>query len=311
MINVRSIIADDTLKNFWRDGVSIEDYHADKTCVSNSTLKLATQYSPKKFHHRFFMAGEKSDTKPMKIGRLAHMALLEGAKFCERYVVMPEFVGLTLDGKVSAQSKQAKDKRAAWLDDQPPTALIVTEQERDKIVGMIDSILSHKMASDFLSAGIAETSGYFTDAKTGIRCRIRPDFMCEKRRFITEFKTTRDCRESEFKWDIYGERYDSKWYDFQLAMQGVGFQAITGKPLEVAAWVAVETEAPYEVAVHPMTLPVQELGEIKLRRALDVVKACIDSGSWPGVQKPDETSFIVPPDYMMDQYGMEYSGRIA
>lgn len=308
-INPKQLLAPQEYANSWVEGMNDETYHADKTSVSNSTLKVAELVSLKSFYHSFFVAERKEPSQDMKFGKLAHMAILEGTQFKERYRVMPEFVGPTLDGKMSAQSKAAKEKRAAWIADQPPGTIITTMAERDQILGMIDSLLSHAKANDFLRTGIAEVSGFYRDPVTGIRCRIRPDFMCRKRRIITELKTTMDCSEKAFQWQIFGDR-SGLWYAMQLAMQMEGFKIIEGKPIEAAAWVAIEREAPYEVAVHPMWPAVQDLGHIRYRRALTKVKEGIDSGVWSGRQNPDDVSFINPPLAMLDEYGINHEGEL-
>jgi hypothetical protein len=310
-INPKQLLAPENYQNKWVDGLSDVEYHADKTSVSSSSLKEVEMISLKTFYNTFFISGGKEATKQMKFGKLAHLAILEGAKFKERYVVQPEFFGFTQKGEKtnSANCKEVKEKAAAWLADLPLGTIVTTAEERDKLFGMIDSLLSHAKASDFLKAGIAETSGYYRDPITGVLCRIRPDFMCRERRIITEFKTTEDCREEAFKYKINGEKYPL-WYDFQLAMQCEGFKQIEKHPVELAAWVAINTHGAYEVAVHPMTIPTHDVGHIKYRRALTKLREAIDTNQWPGVQAPNDVSFIVPPDYILEKYGVNYSGDL-
>lgn len=291
--------------NRWVENRTIEEYHADKTHVSASSLKEAVRSSPKHFLHAF-TAASKKPTDAMNLGRLAHMAVLEGAKFAERYVVLPEFEAPTLDGKMSKQSKAAKEMRDEFVRSLPDTAVLVTKQEQEKITGMIESILSHQKASDFLLSGISELSGYYRDDDTGINCRVRPDFMCTRRGIIAEFKTTENCSEDSFRWDVFGDGKRSYWYDFQLAMQVEGFRQIEGRAPEVAAWVAVESAPPYDVAVHVATIPVLDIGQIKYRRALKLLRECITSEKWPGRQDGDDCSLIVPTDAIMDKYGVGF-----
>lgn len=307
--NPKLLLAPEDFENRWVEGVEDHVYHGDKTSVSSSHLKKVKLVSLKTFHHSFFVAGETEPTEPLRFGKLAHLAILEGEKFKERYIVQPEFWGFTQKGEKtnSANCKEVKEKAAAWLADLPKGSIVCTIEDRENLLGMIDSVLSHRKASEFLNAGIAEVSGYYRDPKTGIRCRIKPDFMCRKRRIITEFKTTVDCREEAFKWQIFGDKFNPLWYDFQLAMQCEGFRQIEKHAVELAAWVAIEKKAPYEIAVHPLTVPTQDIGAIKYRLALDDLKKAIDTDRWPGVQDGDDVSFIVPPDYLFDQYGINYN----
>lgn len=309
MINAKQLLASEGFKNEWRENVDIETYHADKMTVSSSSLKKIIQVSPKTFRHTFFIAGKKELTKSMKLGRLAHMAILEGEKFKYNFIVEPIHEGRTKKGEItnSLNCQEVKDAKAAWWADLPPSAIVTTIEEKDTLLGMIDSLLSHGEANKYLSAGIAEVSGYYVDPDTGIACRVRPDFICRERRIITELKTSDDAREEAFRWKVNGER-DAYWYDFQLAMQVEGFFQIENQPLELAAWIAIEPHGAYEVAVHPMTIPTQEVGHIKYRRALTRLKESIDTNCWPGIQN-GETSFIVPTDAVMERYGVNYDSE--
>jgi len=307
-IDHRALIVAEDFKNHWVENLDDTDYHADKTSVSSSALKKVSLVSLKTFRHSFFVAGEKAPTEAMKFGKLAHMAILEGEKFRNRYIVMPEFFGYTGKGELTnnANCKEVKEKKAAWLSDIPPGSIITTEEERDQLLGMIEEILSHKVASEYMRSGISEVSGFYRDPETGIRCRIRPDFMDLNRGVIVDLKTTRDCSEKSFQWDVFGNRVGALNYAFSLAMYCEGFSQIEKKPVEASAWIAVEREAPYEVAVHPMTPAVEDIGRIQYHRALTALKQAIDTNDWPGKQRSDDISFIQPPLSLMDEYGLTY-----
>lgn len=312
IIKPSDLIHDGSFENHFKHDVIDDVYHADKSFVSSSSLKLMLTKSPKTFYSRHFLGKGKEPTPAMKLGKLAHMAILEGKKFKEKYVVMPKFTGFTKDGREtdSPHSTEVKQKKAEWISKLPTDAVICTEEERDALVGMIESILSNQRAREFFIEGIPECSGYYVDPETKIRCRIRPDFFSPNRMILADLKTTRDCREESFKWDIFGDKFDPLWYDFSLAMYSEGFYQITGKRLNLSAWIAIEKVPPYECAVHPMTIPVQEVGQIKYRQALRLLRKSIDENNWPGVQENGDTSLIVPPDYILEKYGVNYEGDL-
>lgn len=310
--NPKNLISKGDFSPHWLHDVIDDIYHADKSFASSSNLKTILTKSPKTFYARQFGGVSKPATPPMKLGKLAHMAILEGKRFKEKYVVMPEFSGFTKDGKptTNPNSLEVKQKKAEWLAQVSPDAVVVTEEEREILIGMIDSILTNQRAREFFLEGIPECSGYYVDPETQIRLRIRPDFFSDSRLVMADLKTTRDCREESFKWDIYGEKFDPLWYDFSIAMYAEGFYQITGKRLELAAWIAIEKTPPYECAVHPVTMPVMEVGTIKYRQALRLLRKCIDENHWPGVQNDGETSLIVPPDSVLEKYGVNYEGDL-
>lgn len=287
-----------------------DQYHADRSAVSSTALKKILVHSPKTFYADWVLGvKEDRDTDAMRFGRIIHKAILEGDEFKKKVIVMPEFLGLTKDGRVSAQSGEARDKKNQWLADQAPDALIVTEEERFNIIGMISSVMSHKKAVALLENSKPEVSGYWVDEETGIKCRCRWDSL--NVRWFTDLKSTKDCSEKSFYWDIFGTRFSPIGYDFQLAMYYEGFKNIFGYPPDLSTWLAVEKVAPWEIAVHPGTGPTLDVGQIKVRRALRILRNCIDTGDWPGKQGCDDVSFIVPDDFTMAEYGINHERELV
>ena len=269
-------------------------YHADRTAVSSTSLRAILK-SPKTFWSQFVDGIGKEETDAMKFGRLAHMAILEGEKFKERYRVMPRFSGLTKDGRESEQSGEARDKRKAWLADQPPGAVVVTEEERDQLLGMIDSVLAHPVASELLKNGGTEVSGYYVDPKTGVKCRIRTDFLSFDGDTLVDVKTTLDCSIQEFSKQVWNRRWD-----FQLAMYSAGVEAITKQKPKQEVFIAIEKVPPYEVAVYVADDVLMTIGRVDYRRALDKLHACIQANRWEGYSDGIQNLFL--PKYVLDMY---------
>lgn len=270
-----NVMAEEGYEAHWQHELSETDYHADKTAVNSSSVRKMIK-SPKAFYSSFFLGKNPAPSAAMKFGTLAHMAILEGAKFRERYVVMPEIMGLTLDGKMSTQSKSAKEKRAAWMAEQPPGTLIVTEEERDDLFGMIDSILSHEQAHKLLSQGSPEISGYWRDEETGIRCRLRADFVSFNLNTFVDVKTTTSCLWDDFRWSVENLRYD-----VQAAFYREGITAITGKEPDHSVWLAIESKCPYEVGLYEIPPQYEGSGKYECRRAIKRIKDCVKTWQWP------------------------------
>lgn len=273
-----TLLIDPAFKPEWRENVPEEVYHADKTAVNSSSLRKILK-SPASFKASFW--GEKQEpTDAMKFGTLVHQAILEGPKFRERYVVAPEFMGFTKDGRPSAQSAEAKRKKAEWYAEQEMMQrLVVTQEEMDKLMGMIDSVVNHKDAFSLLKNCVTEVSGYFACPKTGILNRIRVDALERNLNALIDVKTTTDCSIEAFSKTIWNYRYD-----FQMAQYGIGTEIISGKKMEFHAFIAIEKEPPYEVAVYVADEGLMSKGAEDYHKAMAKLAECIKTDKWEGYQ---------------------------
>jgi len=261
-----------------------ERYHANRDTISSGGLKKVLR-SPK--HYLSWLLGleedEEGEKDHFRFGRAAHMMLLEPRKFRDLYVVEPEFVGYTKDGKESKNSKEAKDKRAKWREDQHPDAQIITQDEQKHLIGMIESVMEHSIARNLLVDGRPEVSGYFKDPDTGIYCRIRPDYLSLDKdnggTHLVDFKTSRDVRAGMFSNDIW-----RMLYHLQMAFYYDGLTAINGKQPESASFIVVEKTPPYECAVYVADDQMLAMGRQWYQHGLRLLKRCIETNQWPGVQ---------------------------
>lgn len=273
-IDYKRIIAPEDFVNGWRE-MPEEVYHSDFNAVNYSSLKHVGK-SLFSFHQHFFIGHEKEPTQKMKFGTLAHMALLQGSKFKERYIVMPEFVGLTLKGEISKTSKAAKQKQADWLAEVPNGSIIVTTQERNDLFAMIDSTLSHEQAYEILKDGKPEIIGYWRDSITGLRCRAQLDFLSFNLGALLDVKTTNDC-----EWTQFRKSVEKLNYPLQLAKYASGVKHITGAEPQNRAWLAIENVFPFEVAVHETGPKYDTIGDFEYRKFMNDVRDSVESGKWP------------------------------
>lgn len=279
----------------WRLDLEDELYHTDKSAVNFSSLKHID-----KSNYAFaqsYWGKRKEATARMKFGTLAHLAILEGSKFKARYVVMPEFTGFTAKGEIttSANSKEVKEKKAKWLLEQPKDAIVVTEEEKEKLFNMIDSVLSNEKAVKLLSNGQPEIAGYWTDEETGINLRIKPDFLTFNVGILLDVKTCQDVR-----WEFFRKSIENYRYDIQMAMYNDGVKHITGIEPSHRAWLCIEADAPHEVRIHEVGAVYDEIGYFEYRRSLKKLKEAIDAGVF--TQGNDEIMIGEPTYWFMKKY---------
>lgn len=257
-------------KNQWIENIKDEQYHSDKTAINSTSLKKILK-SPATFYSDFVLGVKDEPTEAMKFGTLVHRAILEPESFLKSYIVTPEFGDLR-----SKANKMAKEE---WLSSLPVETIVTTREELEHLTGMIESILKHEGARRLLSNGIPEVVGYYRDDETGLKCRVKVDFLRFDVSAVIDLKTTKDCSITSFSKDIW-----NRGYHFQLAMYCEAVRAISGKKVEYPAFVAVEKKPPYEVAVYLADDGMLDLGYQQYRRAMRTLSECLKTGQWARYQ---------------------------
>lgn len=277
-------------ENKWLE-CSTDEYHAMKNAVHSSSLSSILK-SPHAYKH--YLMNKRIATKAMNFGRVAHEAILEGSKFLSRYIVEPKFEGLTQDGKMSSQSKAAKQAKQEWHDSLDAGVQVVTQDELDKLRWMIDSITSHPIASKVLSDGVSEAKGTWRDPATGLLCVMQADFFSQTMGLV-EVKTTTSCEMHDFMNAIQNYKYY-----LQIMFYAEGIAQITGKAPSNISWVAVESQAPYECRIYEIGPIYEDIGKYWVKKCLLKIKNCIDTGEFAQAQNVIEDA--MPPKYLVDQY---------
>ncbi len=262
-----------------------DKYLGNRTCISNSGLKKILK-SPR--HYIADLLGYEEEEEDgaekdhFRFGRAAHMLILEPKKFRELHLVMPEFTGLTKDGKESHRSKDALDKKAKWLADVPPEALVLTQAEMDSLMLMVENLMAHETAANLLKNGRPEVTGFFTHKETGLRVRIRPDYLTwdsQQKLYISDLKTARDVSAGMFSTQTANLKYH-----MQLALYVDGVAQITGQQVEAQGIIALEKKMPHSCALYWINEDDLAKGRQWYEFALRTLKRCIDTNQWPGVQ---------------------------
>lgn len=279
----------------WREGLEDEIYHSDKSAVNFSSLKHMEK-SENAFAKEYW-GPRKKEKKRQRIGKLAHMALLEGSKFKERYVVMPEFESFDSKGNKSDSKNTTyyKNKVSEWERSITKDQIPITEEERTQLFMIIDSILSNKKAVKLLSDGKPELAGYWTDKETGINLRVKPDFLHFNLGIMVDFKTTVDAR-----WEMFRKSVEGYRYDIQMAMYEDGVFNITGEKPRAKAWLVVEQENHFECRIHDVSPTYEDIGKFEYRRCLNLLAKAIDKGSFD--QGGDEILIGEPTHWFMKKY---------
>ncbi|MGW5711650.1 PD-(D/E)XK nuclease-like domain-containing protein [Streptomyces olivaceus] len=254
------------------DSLSAEDYHADRTSISSSGLRaLLAPGCPAQF--KYDRDNPQPPKKEFDLGHAAHQILLgEG----------PEIDVLDFDNYLT---KAAKTARAEAYD---MGVVPLLRREYKQVEAMVAAVRSHPDASSLLAMqGVAEQSIYWTDPDTGIRCRVRPDWLVQHPRvtLVVDLKTTTDASP-----DACSKAIESYAYHQQGALYIDGVQA-AGLAPEGARfiWIFVSKKAPHLVTVRELADQDQDIGRARNQRALRIYRDCEQSDTWPDWTGPVPT----------------------
>lgn len=240
-------------------------YHLQWDCASNSRLTLLRR-SPA--HLKAQLDEPRVDTEALTLGRAAHRCVLEPDLFAKQYVCAPD---------VDRRTKIGKD---TWADLElrfGPGAVLKRDRF-DACERMRDAIRAHPAARALL-AGVqhVELSLVWDDRGSQVRCKARLDGYAPEIHggTIVDIKTTRDASLRAFEKAIFGYGYHR-----QGAMYLEGAFA-HNLPAVNFVIIAVESEAPYAVAVYRLTEGAIDAGAEQLAPLLKTYAMCTTLGEWP------------------------------
>jgi len=254
--------------------ISDSDYHQGPG-LSKTDLGLLLR-SPAHYKGR----EERKETAALILGSAVHMAVFQPEEFDKKYAVKPE--------GMSFATKKGKDWRALHDDK------IILAFEDAKVCENIKlAVRLHPIASNLLSDGEAEVSGYWYDPEAPeILCKLRADWINKSKGIILDFKTCQDAREHVFKRDAYnlGYHMQAAWYLY-------GVSQITRREHRDFYFIAVEKNSPYAVAVYKASDEMTTEGLKDCAKALGIYKRCVAGDNWPGY--PEEITDLGLPGWVL------------
>ena len=238
---------------------------------------------------------EDSDSEALLFGRAYHKLMLEPDDFDSEFIVSPKFDRRTKEGKAAYEEfiKNAEGKD------------VINEETYQKLLEMQIALYNTPYVK-LLIKGEHEKSFFWTDEKTGIKCKCRPDsFGKIKDQYIAiDLKTTTNAEGQAFMRDAmkFG-------YDIQAAHYCEGLENHYKKPFDFI-FIAQEKTAPYLVNVlQADEYFIQNGKEIK-NMLLEKYKECLEKDKWPGYM--DESAGINSlsvPAWIKDSLSVEESGE--
>lgn len=266
---------------------SNEEYHSKKEYISASGLKLIKK-SP--LH---FKEVEKTETDAMKFGSAYHTFILEPNKFEEEYYLFDDSEIYSILIGEGAKSPRATKKYKEWHEAQMRIAgqkKMIDRETYNQLSSMKKRLQSHRYAKSLITNGEPELSVY-VEAKifTGetVKIKIRPDFLKQKKRIISDLKTTSDA-------SIMGFPNNAANFDYhiQAALYSDIMDKINGKGLGYDFFfIAQEKTIPFAFNVFRANPQFMGQGRYEYEMLLMLYAQCSADNFWPGYQCFTENRF--------------------
>ena len=231
--------------------------------VGSSTLRTLRETTPA---HCQYELTHPRESDALDIGKAFHCLLLEPDRFADTY---------TDDTGINRRTKAGKDQ----LDELSfHGKTVLRAKDYDTVHEMARAVHAHPTARFFLDPanGPAESSLYWTDPKSGVLCRCRPDKIDHGHRCILDVKTTITANPRD--WPRHAERYG---YDAQAAMYSDGFEHVTGDRYPFI-FLACEKTAPYLCTLIALDDAWMDAGRRKYEHSLRIYAQCVQEQHWPG-----------------------------
>lgn len=256
------------------DGLPAEQYHADRTSISSSGLRaLLAPGCPAQFKY------DRDNPAPPKrefdLGNAVHAEVLgEGHDIVE-------IVGFS-DYK-KADARALRDE--AYAVGKVP----LLSKEKAQVDAMAKAVREHPLAGPLFApgTGVAEQSIYWTDPATGVRCRVRPDWLKQLpgTTLCVDLKTTTDANP-----EACSKAIESYSYHQQGALYIDGVQAAGLAPEGARFFYVFQSKkAPYLITVRELADQDQDIGRARNDRALRIYRECEQTGVWPDWTGPVPT----------------------
>lgn len=248
------------------EGMPNSEYHNQANGVSKTTLDMAAIDLLRPMWSRECPVDE-DKIKTFDFGDAMHAICLEPERLKSEFVVMPDLNLRTNAGKAEKVEFIASNEGSK----------ILPFDEYKQLNLMFDSVMAHREARELiLDEGIAEGSYFWTDERTGLNCKCRPDKHIESKSLLVDVKTTPLLSKFCYSVDDYRYHVQDAWY-----CDGVG--RFTDNPVRMEFLVIQKTIECGRYPVMVVKLPYEaiEYGRALYRENLDKYAEFLQSEQRP------------------------------
>lgn len=243
-------------------GMTDEDYHADPVpggSLSSTFARLLTEHVPAKAHALYL---DNRSTAAKNLGKAAHRQALGAG---------PELIVWQHDGRTKAGKAERLDAAPRLTTE---AAVAVTEEQRDRIVGMSEALQAEPEVAAILRTTVAEVSGFAQE--NGVWLRSRYDLLATHLSY--DYKTTEDASRRGFAKAMAAYGYHQQ-AEFYLRVLRLLEHPAGDRPFR---FICQETRPPYLIQIHTPDHEAMSVAEALNDRAIRVYAEAVAAGAWPG-----------------------------
>lgn len=205
------------------------------------------------------------ESAALKIGKLAHLWVLEGKRFMERYEVITDDLNLNTKEARAIKEQAAETGRE-----------VIREKDLVAVRAMKDALLASCAAPLFKGARTEMTVAW-KDAETDVWLRVRFDALPPAPRLILpDYKTADNASPARFMRAV-----GDYAYHMQAALYMDAIAAVTRDVPQSWIFVVQEKKPPYAVTVCQLDPIAIEWGRHLNRRAIRLFADCLAADRWP------------------------------
>jgi len=274
--------------------IPLKVYHEENEHYSATGLKHALR-SLKEM--RYYLDGELKEKrgKFLDFGNAFETKLLEPDEFKNNVAVFPaekikfDIREIRPELKVVGNSKEFKSAKESFYAENAEKYIIedYSTEGLSTLEDMEKSCRENPIISKLLSQVEKQVSIFWTDEKTGVKLKTRPDVSRSEKNVIVDVKTTRDASPRMFSKQINDLNY---WLQACLQIEGCLKSGYMEK-IDGYFWLAVEKEAPFNAVIYEFDKDDIERKMIKVLMLLDRIAESEKSGVWPGYESEAKNNF--------------------
>lgn len=250
-----------------------DQYHHDITHVSKSGLDVIEK-STYRFWYKYLSNQYKKPVRTPQyfiFGSSFHTYILEPGKIQNEIICKPKFIGSGSRNREKYFIESNNDK------------LIISQEELRDIQMMSNSVQNHELSRKLINDidGIPEKRFNWIDAETGIKCKIKPDLLLEKRGYCVDLKSIDDITDKGIIKASISHNYDK-----QAAFYTDGLKA-NGIDIMYFVFIFVEKKPPYQCEVRFIRHDSDTMnqGRMKYKKNLELLKTCREKNKWQNTKE--------------------------
>lgn len=262
---------------YTRHELANADYHAIDALSASGTKRI--MQSP--LHYRYDREHSTEPTDAMLMGTALHCAVLEPDRFEDEVIAVPD----DAPRRPAARSANAKkpsletlDALDFWRDfDRRAAGKTVLKAEAfEKVRHMAASVQRLPAVQTYLCDGEAEYSMLWNDARLGIPCKCRFDYL-RPDGIALDLKSCQDASPEGFARAVAQFKYH-----WQAAFYNNGHEHVRDASLRVFLFIAVESVAPYCAASYVLEPNAIAFGANRVEEAMLLYRQATETGYWRG-----------------------------